>query len=112
MIKYLSFFLALAAGVIVLAIVHFRDQPRANPTPLTVGSYQAPAVGEKLLPVGPDEANCPVMGMVGKKADMVKVEEKGTTYYLCCQECVPKFYADPERYINYPAAPTSRTCDT
>jgi len=77
--------------------------------PAPSGEYASQTTGE-LLPVGPDEANCPVMGMVGKKADMVTVIEKGNMYYLCCQTCLPKFKAAPERYIKYPAPPTSRVC--
>jgi len=56
--------------------------------------------------VGADEASCPVLGTVMKKSMMIPVKHDGKTYYLCCQDCVPKFKADPAKYIEHPAAPT------
>lgn len=42
---------------------------------------------------------CPVMGHAIKdKSKAVKFEYKGKTLYFCCQDCVAKFKADPEKY--------------
>jgi len=61
---------------------------------------------KETVQIGADEASCPVLGTVMKKSMMIPVEHNGKTYYLCCQDCVPKFKADPEKYIEHPAAPT------
>ena len=39
------------------------------------------------------------------KKDMIPYEYKGNTYYFCCQDCVDKFKADPDKYIEHPATP-------
>lgn len=43
---------------------------------------------------------CPVSG---EKTDpskaIAKVEYKGKTYFLCCQDCVTMFNKNPEKYI-------------
>ena len=34
---------------------------------------------------------------------MIPVEVGGKTVYVCCQECVGKLKADPEKYLKEPA---------
>lgn len=53
---------------------------------------------------GVDAAECPVMP--GRFVAKAKAEAKGwvrqfagRTYWLCCAGCVPKFDADPARYV-------------
>lgn len=71
----------------------------------------ASSLVQKPIVIGADEASCPVMGMVKKKVAMVPIKANGKTYYLCCEECRPKFQADPTGYINNPAPPSEKLCD-
>jgi len=52
-----------------------------------------------------DTASCPVLGTTMPKKDMIKYDYKGKTYYFCCQDCVTKFKANPQKYIEHPHAP-------
>lgn len=52
-----------------------------------------------------DTASCPVLGTTMAKKDMIPYEYKGKTYYFCCESCVTKFKADPEKYLQHPAKP-------
>jgi YHS domain-containing protein len=70
--------------------------PPAPGAPTTETGTVKPAgeakVGEK--------TTCPVMKdtfVVTEKSP--KVEYKGKTYYFCCEDCVGKFKADPEKYL-------------
>ena len=47
-----------------------------------------------------ETATCPVMGETMKKSEMIPVEHNGKTYYLCCRECLGKFKANPDKYID------------
>lgn len=57
-------------------------------------------------------ASCPVLGTTMPKKDMIPYEYQGKTYYLCCQSCVDKFKANPEKYIQNPAKPLSAGAPT
>lgn len=72
--------------------------PSTAPTP-TVTANEASAAG------GEEMASCPVLGTTMPKSKMIPVEHMGKTYYLCCKDCVPKFKADPMKYIEHPAKP-------
>ncbi|MEI6502046.1 MAG: YHS domain-containing protein [Armatimonadota bacterium] len=50
-------------------------------------------------------AVCPVLGTTMPKDKMTPYEYKGKTYYLCCADCLPKFKANPEKYLKNPAKP-------
>lgn len=52
-----------------------------------------------------DTASCPVLGTTMPKSQMIKLDYKGKTYYFCCQDCVTKFKANPQKYIDHPAKP-------
>jgi YHS domain-containing protein len=88
-------------------------QPGATSAPPPPGVTAAGATAGTPTPapsgkitVGPEEASCPVMGTVMKKSEMIPMQHNGKTYYLCCKECQAQFRADPEKYLNHPAAPT------
>ena len=118
---------ALCVGVVVLAGcpkpavepqgAPGADQPKAA-TPGMPGSAQMPgadakAPAEEAKPAADeakpaasgDLASCPVLGTTMPKDQMIKYEHEGKTYYFCCQDCVDKFKADPEKYIKNPHAP-------
>ena len=73
--------------------------PAVTPPVASAGANATPAgiTGEL--------ATCSVLGTTMPKDKMIPVEYKGKTYYFCCQDCVPKFKADPEKYIKNPAKP-------
>ena len=92
---------AMVAAVVVVGC----SKPEA-----TTGS--TPPVTKAMAPTtstpaggGEEMASCPVLGTTMPKSQMIKVVYKGKSYYLCCQDCVPKFKADPEKYIKHPAKP-------
>ena len=92
--------LALAVLGMTVGIVSNRTKLMATitrATPATTASAASDIV------VGPDEAACPVMGTVMKKADMIPMEHNGKTYYVCCKDCQAQFSTDPEKSINNPA---------
>lgn len=84
--------------------------PVTEPAPTT---NAAPAAATTAAPAeatnaasaaGAEElATCPVLGTTMPKSKMIPVEYEGKTYYVCCQDCVPKFKADPKKYIEHPA---------
>ena len=44
---------------------------------------------------------CPVTGEeLGSMGDAIKVSYKGKEVKLCCEGCVKKFNADPEKYLS------------
>jgi Cu+-exporting ATPase len=52
-----------------------------------------------------DKTTCPVSGEeFTVSATSPKVELDGKTYYFCCESCVQKFQADPQKYLKHPAA--------
>lgn len=63
------------------------------------------AAAGKEVATGNEMASCPVLGTTMSKDKMIPYEYKGKTYYFCCQPCVEKFKADPEKYIKNPAKP-------
>jgi YHS domain-containing protein len=75
----------------------------AASSPSKAGVAAAPKTSGVMLAA--DEAACPVMGGVMKKADMIPVEYKGVTYYMCCAGCPETFLANPAKYIKQPAPP-------
>jgi YHS domain-containing protein len=93
-----------AIGIALLVLAGCRAQQTATTTPAAsaAATGTAAASSEKIT-VGPDEAACPVMGTVMKKADMIPMQHNGKTFAVCCRECQAKFKADPEKYINHPA---------
>jgi YHS domain-containing protein len=109
--KYRSLFLLpgalalalLVAGCAAKSIANQRNTPPAKPKPAVTATLSAAPTA---VNIGPDEASCPVLGTVMKKSQMIPVQHNGKTYYLCCADCVPKFKANPEKYIAHPAAPT------
>ena len=54
---------------------------------------------------GQDMVSCPVLGTTMAKSKMIPVEFEGQTYYVCCQDCVEKFKANPQKYLEHPAKP-------
>jgi Cu+-exporting ATPase len=72
---------------------------KSSASPAQVGA----AVALSATTPAADEATCPVTGETHKKADMTPYAYQGVTYYFCCPACLPKFKADPDKYIK-PAA--------
>lgn len=102
--KHWLVILVFAALGITVGIISNRVQLMAAITrsaPATTASAVS-TKSEKII-VGPDEAACPVMGTVMKKADMIPMQHNGRTYYVCCKDCQAQFSADPEKSINNPA---------
>jgi len=65
-----------------------------------------PATGSAAKPAETAEmATCRVCGMSMAKADMLKYEYKGKTYYFCCKPCLEKFKQNPTKYLKDTAAP-------
>lgn len=77
-------------------------QPMTDSQMKGMGATQATttAAGDKV-----ETATCPVLGTTMAKKDMIPYEYKGKTYYMCCADCLPKFKANAEKYINNPAKP-------
>lgn len=94
-----------AIGLLLIVIGCRNQQPAAQQLsqPASPVATTAAATSTQKITLAPDEAACPVLGTVLKKSMMIPVQHNGKTYYLCCQDCVPKFTADPEKYINHPA---------
>lgn len=110
--KYLPIMLVIAAFGIILVIMGCRTQQTATTTPITpAATTSAASASSAKITIGPDEAACPVMGTVMKKADMTPMQHNGKTYYVCCRECQVKFKADPDKYINHPAPLTREMPD-
>jgi P-type Cu+ transporter len=100
--------LALAAVVAVITIAgctNAASKPAASAAPPSGRQMDHAAMGH----TGGDPAtgakmvSCPVLGMTTAKSDAIPYEYQGKTYYLCCQDCVEKFKADPQKYIDKPA---------
>ncbi|MCE5237473.1 YHS domain-containing protein [bacterium] len=66
---------------------------------------QAPAQAPAAAGGKEEMASCPVLGTTMAKKNMIPYEYQGKTYYFCCQDCVDKFKANPDKYIQHPAAP-------
>ena len=98
--KNLIIILVVAAIGLTVGFVVMKNQNKNTNTPVATTSNTISS--EKII-VGPDEASCPVLGTVMKKADMIPIQYKGKTYYMCCMDCKSKFNADPEKYIKNPA---------
>jgi YHS domain-containing protein len=93
---------ALAAAFVVAGC----SKPQATPGSNPPVSKALPTAAPTATPAATEEmASCPVLGTTMPKSQMIKEEYKGKTYYLCCQDCVPKFKADPEKYTKNPAKP-------
>ena len=101
--------LCIAALVSVIVLAGCPKSETATSTP-PVSAATAPAASNSAASgttpgVGEEMASCPVLGTTMPKSQMIKVDHKGKSYYLCCQDCVPKFKADPEKYVKHPAKP-------
>lgn len=57
---------------------------------------------------------CPVTGeKIKDKSKAVKYEYKGKTLYFCCEKCVEKFKADPQKYFKQCSEDCKKKgCDT
>ena len=77
-------------------------RPATNTDPAPTTPPAAPSAT-----LAADEATCPVRGEIHKKADMIAYDYQGKTYYFCCQDCVDKFKADPQKYLKPAAAPAA-----
>src|SRR4051812_41782818 len=63
---------------------------------------------EHQSPPSPDKVKDPVCGMmVSPKAAKHTLEHGGATYFFCNPRCLEKFRAEPDRYIQAPAKPTT-----
>jgi YHS domain-containing protein len=69
--------------------------------PATEPGSQRPAA-TAISAAGEQMATCPVMGTTMPKSKMIPVEVNGKTVYVCCQECVGKLKADPDKYLRNP----------
>lgn len=111
--NYLPLILVAGAIGILLIVAGCRSQQRTASAPVqshatapaTTAASATPPIAGKIT-IGPNEASCPVLGTVMKKTDMIPLQHNGNTYYMCCQDCVAKFKANPEKYIKNPAPPT------
>ena len=97
----------LLCAVLLTLMVVLAGCPKPQETGQTgaPSATPGPAPSAKASPSsGAEEmATCPVLGTTMPKSKMIPVEYEGKTYYFCCQDCVPKFKADPKKYIEHPA---------
>lgn len=93
----------LIAAVLLMGLLAAGCSKTATSTGPSPGTQ--PAAGPAKAASGDEMASCPVLGTTMPKSKMIPVEHNGKTYYMCCQECVGKFKADPEKYIKNPAKP-------
>ena len=103
--NYLPMILVVGAVMLLLFVIGCRTPQATTATPPPAVAT-APAPTAEKVTIAADEASCPVLGTVAKKSDMIPATYKGKTYYMCCSGCVPKFKANPEKYIQHPAPPT------
>ena len=82
-----------------------KPQETGQTAPPPVGPGPATSVKAPSGSGAEEMASCPVLGTTMPKSKMIPVEYEGKTYYMCCQDCVPKFKADPKKYIEHPAKP-------
>jgi YHS domain-containing protein len=102
-VRYLLCAMLLALMVVLVGCPKPQETSQTPPSSLP----SSPATGAKTAPGtgGEEMATCPVLGTTMPKSKMIPVEYEGKTYYLCCQDCVPKFKAEPKKYIEHPAKP-------
>jgi len=102
--RTLSCVIAVVAFIGALALLG--GCPKPQPTAQAPPPAASPAAQPAGAPAsGEDMASCPVLGTTMPKSQMIPVEHEGKTYYMCCQDCVTKFKADPKKYIEHPAKP-------
>lgn len=87
----------LGAVLLPLVLAGCRTRSQGAGTPVATAAA---------ITIGADEASCPVLGTVMKKAEMTPVQYQGKTYYMCCNYCIGQFKANPGKYVSNPAAPT------
>jgi len=93
-------------GFTLLIVTGCRNQPATTNAPaVQTMPKSAGNSSPATITIAADEASCPVLGTVMKKSEMIPLQHKGVTYYMCCQGCVPQFKANPEKYIAHPATP-------
>ena len=73
------------------ALVSAADKPT---TPTTKPAATQPAAAAK-----PVNKTCPVEGKDHEVDPKVTVVYKGKTIGFCCEDCIPKFKADPDKYL-------------
>ena len=96
------------ACLLLAAIVWLSGCPKSGTAEKPAATSAAPPAGGAAAAAGPaktEMASCPVLGTTMAKSQMIPYEYKGKTYYFCCQDCVKKFKANPEKYIKHPAPP-------
>jgi YHS domain-containing protein len=97
-----NFVLVLALGLSTFAVGCAAEQHGAA-TAVVPAGMKAPGtatVGDKTI--------CPVSGEdFVVTADSPKVEIDGKTYYTCCPGCAKKLKADPKKYLDKFAKPSS-----
>jgi Cu+-exporting ATPase len=88
------------------AIAASRSLPMMQPTTAQASTAAERGLDKKILPMmsataGTSEGEIdPVCGMTVAPATAAgSFAHRGKTYYFCCQGCLTKFRADPERYL-------------
>jgi YHS domain-containing protein len=104
-VKHRAFVVGFLAIAVVIALSVVVGCSKKAPAPVAANAATAPQAPASTTASGPEMATCPVTGITKPKSEMIPVEYKGKTYYLCCSDCKPKFEADPEKYIGAKAAP-------
>jgi YHS domain-containing protein len=93
---------SLGFGVVVLVTGCQKEKPvagqQAKPMEKMSAGEHAAMDQAKAKAVAVEQTTCPVMG--GAIDKNIFVEYKGKKVYFCCQDCVEKFKADPEKYIS------------
>lgn len=96
--KIFVILVVIATAGISMIIVGCHNQKTAKTTTSNIIAASATKIT-----VAPDEAACPVLGTVMKKATMTPIRHNGKTCYIRCSDCQASFKANPEKYINHPA---------
>lgn len=97
-------FSLLIAGLVLVAAVGCKQQPQQDtpePTAAPAEPAATPEAAAPAEPATPTEAltneKCPVSGEPVNP--QVSTEYNGKKVYFCCEDCVEKFKADPEKYM-------------
>jgi YHS domain-containing protein len=101
-------------GTVVLVAGCTKPQQAAPaavaPTTTGTAATDTSAADTSATPASDTEtATCPVSGQTMAKKDMIAYDYQGKTYYFCCSDCLPKFKADPDKYIGPGGHPDTDT---
>ena len=90
-------FVVLGLLVVSLVLVACDAKKPAAAKPAAAKPVATKASGDAVKAAKKPQTICPVMGNPINKS--LYVDVKGKRIYVCCQGCIPKVKADPDKYI-------------